>query len=82
MDRIAAEMEYAKGTIYQHCPNKEEIIIALANETLAKRTEMFSRAAAFRGLSRERMLSIGVAYQLYIRLHPDHFDVEQIVGAT
>ncbi len=81
MDRIAAKMEYAKGTIYQHFRNKEEIIIALANETLARRTEMFARAAAFTGRSRERMVAMGVAYQLYVRLHPDHSDLEQIVGA-
>jgi AcrR family transcriptional regulator len=81
MDRIAAEMEYGKGTIYQHFRNKEEIIIALANETLCRRTEMFARAAAFRGRPRERMVALGVAYQLFVRLYPDHFDFEQIVGA-
>jgi len=81
MDRVAAEMEYSKGTIHGHFRNKEEIIIALTNESLTRRTEMFARAAAFRGRPRERMAAIGVAYQLFIRLHPDHFDMEQIVGA-
>ena len=37
MDRIASQMEYSKGTIYQHFQNKEEIILALANEALEKR---------------------------------------------
>ncbi|MDA7950753.1 MAG: TetR/AcrR family transcriptional regulator, partial [Pirellulaceae bacterium] len=40
MDKIADEIEYAKGTVYQHFSCKEEIIIALANETLLKRSEM------------------------------------------
>jgi len=81
MDRVAAEMEYSKGTIHGHFRNKEEIIIALTNETLEKRNAMFARAAAFRGRPRERMEAVGVAYELFIRLCPDHFDLEQIIGA-
>ncbi|MCU0710905.1 MAG: TetR/AcrR family transcriptional regulator [Pirellula sp.] len=33
MDRVAAQMEYAKGTIYNHFPNKEEIVLALLVST-------------------------------------------------
>ena len=36
MDRIAAATEYSKGTIYQHFPNKEEIVAALATESAAR----------------------------------------------
>ena len=82
MDRIAEALEYSKGTIYKHFSCKEEIIIALAIETLEKRTEMFERASAFRGLPRERMAATGLAAELFVRLYPDHFSVEQIIRST
>src|SRR3984885_3865421 len=55
MDRIAEALEYSKGTIYQHFSCKEDILMALANQAIERRLEMFRRAAAFRGKSRERM---------------------------
>lgn len=79
MDLIAAELEYSKGTIYNHFACKEEIILALAIETMEKRTDMFQRAAAFVGMPRERMGAIGVAAELFVRLYPHHFHVEQLI---
>ena len=43
VDRIAGEIKYANGTIYNHYPNKDEFIISLAGETVRKRQEMFDR---------------------------------------
>jgi AcrR family transcriptional regulator len=82
MDRVAAEMEYSKGTIYQHFKNKEEIILALAIETLKKRKDLFERAAAFQGVPRERLSAIGVACELFVRLYPDHFQLEQVIRTS
>ncbi|MEM1069605.1 MAG: TetR/AcrR family transcriptional regulator [Planctomycetota bacterium] len=79
MDIIAAELEYSKGTIYNHFSCKEEIILALAIETMEQRTEMFQRAVSFPGLPRERMSAIGVAAELFVRLYPHHFHVEQLI---
>jgi AcrR family transcriptional regulator len=79
MNRIAEELEYSKGTVYNHFPCKEEIILALAIQTLEARTSMFQRGAKFVGRSRERMQAIGVACELFARLHPEHFVVEQLV---
>ncbi|MGI9428025.1 MAG: TetR/AcrR family transcriptional regulator [Bythopirellula sp.] len=84
MDRIAAEMEYSKGTIYQHFPNKEEIILALANEALQQRLEMFQQASSWSGAqgSRERMAAIGAAAEKFVQQYPYHFAVEQIVRSA
>jgi len=82
MDAIAAKLEYSKGTIYNHFPNKEEIIIALAVQTMEKRTEMFQRAASQPGIPRERMAGIGAAAELFVRLYPDHFGVEQLIRSA
>lgn len=82
MDAIAAKLEYSKGTIYNHFPCKEEIIIALAIETMDKRREMFARAALQTGPSRLRLAAIGVASELFVRLYPDHFGVEQLIRSS
>ena len=82
MDRIAAEMEYSKGTIYQHFRNKEEILIALANEALQLRTSMFDQASQFPGTSRQRIAAIGAAAEAFVETAPHYFMVEQIVRAS
>lgn len=80
MDRIAAELGVAKGTIYQHFKNKEDVILALAIETLEKRISMFERAAVFRGRPRERMAAIGCAAELFVQRFPDHFELEKVLA--
>ncbi len=79
MDRIAESLEYSKGTIYNHFPNKEEIILALGIRTMESRIELFRRASEFPGLSRERMQGIGVASEIFARLYPHHFFLEQMI---
>lgn len=79
MDRIADATEYSKGTIYQHFTCKEDLVIALSIQTMAKREEFFKRAAQFQGRTRERIVAIGVAEDLFVRLYPHHFRSEQIV---
>ena len=79
MDRIAAECEYSKGTIYNHFPNKEEVVAALGVQTMTLRTDLFARASTFKGRSRERMMAIGEAYDLFVKLYPHHFQSTQIL---
>jgi len=80
MNRIADTLEYAKGTIYQHFKNKEEIILALAADTLQKRKQMFEKAAQFRGKSRFRIAAIGCAAELFVKWYPDHFELEKVLS--
>ena len=82
MDRVAGATEYSKGTIYQHFPNKEEILGELAIQTGDIRCALFQRAATFRGSSRERMTAVGAAAQLFMRLHPVHAQTEHVVKAA
>ena len=82
MDRIAAQMEYSKGTIYQHFPNKEEIILALANQAVEQRLNMFERASVCRTVTRERMAGIGAAAEEFVERYPLHFAVEQIIRSS
>ena len=79
MDRIAEAVNSSKGTIYNHFACKEEIIIALAIENVAKRSELFQKAAQFKGSSRERIHAIAAAAEKYVRDFPDFFLFEEII---
>jgi AcrR family transcriptional regulator len=82
MDRIAEALEYSKGTIYQHFSCKEDILMVLVNQAMERRLDLFRRAAAFRGRSRERITAIGTAAELFFQLYPDHFHIEHAVRIT
>lgn len=79
MDRIAEEIEYSKGTIYQHFRNKEEILLALANQALNTRLQMFEEAARFDGPHRVRLATVGAAAEAFVEHFSHFFMVEQIV---
>jgi AcrR family transcriptional regulator len=79
MDRIAETLEYSKGTMYQHFSCKEEIILALVNASLADRLTLFRKAASYPGRPRERIAAVGVAVELFVRLYPHHFKLEQVL---
>lgn len=80
MDRIADEVQYSKGTIYNHFSCKEEIIIALAIQNVSKRTELFQKAAQYKGCTRHRIVAIIEAAEKFVRDYPDYFLFEQILN--
>ncbi|MCP4639962.1 MAG: TetR/AcrR family transcriptional regulator [bacterium] len=71
MDRIAAEADCPKGTMYQRFRCKEDIVLALALESFKRRSDMMRRAVTFKGSARERVLALGEAASLFSRLSPD-----------
>ncbi len=80
MARIGEATGYSKGTVYQHFPCKEEVVMALAYLSIEKQQELVRRAAVFRGTSRERMLAIAEATDLFSRLYPDDARIFQIMN--
>lgn len=79
MDRLAEATEYSKGTVYQHFSTKEDLVTALAIQSMEQRTALFQKALKFAGRARERALAVGVADELFVRLHPHHFRSELII---
>lgn len=79
MDRLASMMEYAKGTLYNHFPNKEEIVAALAIESLELRKRLFEAAAVSSPKSRLRLSAIGSACDLYATEFRDHLAIEMML---
>jgi AcrR family transcriptional regulator len=77
MERLASMMEYAKGTLYNHFPNKEEIVLALAIESMELRFQFFEVAASEEAPSRHRLMAIGSACELYTQRFQEHFAIEE-----
>ncbi len=80
MARVAEATAYSKGTVYQHFSCKEELIVALAAQSVTKQRDLVERAARFRGRPRERMLAVGEATELFARLHSDDARIFQIMN--
>lgn len=81
LDQLAARIEYSKGTLYQHFKTKEDLILAIAARSLAKRADLFEKAGTFQGGTRERVCAIIAADRFFSRFHPDYFQVETILKA-
>jgi AcrR family transcriptional regulator len=79
MDRLAFQMEYAKGTIYNHFKNKEEIVLALVAESMEIRRSLFEQSGIIQGPARLRMMALGVACEFYTQHCTDDFAMEQWV---
>lgn len=71
MDHIARASGFRKGTLYHRFASKEDVLVALAADSLERRSAMMERGATFDGRSRERVLALGEAVTLFSRLHPD-----------
>jgi AcrR family transcriptional regulator len=79
MDRLAEATEYSKGTIYQHFASKEDLITAMAIQSLGRRVAWFERAVKFAGTTRERMQALNAAEEIFVALQPLHFRSEMLV---
>ena len=79
MDRLADATEYSKGTLYLHFSSKEDLVSALAAQSMVRRVELFDQALLFAGGSRERMTAVGVAEELFFRLHPLYYRSELVI---
>lgn len=75
MDKIAEQTEYAKGTVYKHFSCKEDILCGLCLDSLGLMYEMFQQSLTWEGNSREKIICIGVGYQLYTQHFPEEFDL-------
>lgn len=82
MERVASEIEYSKGTVYNHFSSKEEIISSISCRCTANIIELFERAKNYTGTHRERIAAIGIAHSLYAQLHPDELRNLQILKSA
>lgn len=79
MDAIAKEMQYAKGTIYNHFGCKEEILLALAIQASETRLALFRAGSDSESQSRDRMAAVGIACEEFRTRFADLFAIEHLV---
>lgn len=79
MDKIAEEMEYSKGTIYQHFNCKEEVMARLSIRYINDVQSLFERALKLAGRSRERMAAMFLVYALFWLMRPSDFNNTQLL---
>lgn len=70
IDKLVTVVPYSKGTIYNHFSSKEDLLVAVANLCIEEVTELFARAVAYQGSSRERGSVLMLSYLIWARLHP------------
>ncbi len=70
MERIASEIEYSRGTVYNHFASKEEIVNGIGIRCMQTLMEMFRRAQHYPSSQRDRLAALSLAHSLYAQLHP------------
>ncbi|MGY5450241.1 TetR/AcrR family transcriptional regulator [Agarivorans sp. MS3-6] len=70
MDKITQRSEYSKGTVYNHFNCKEDVLCALCCRSMRIQIDLYQRIATFEGCTREKMIAMAFAYQLFSRLYP------------
>jgi AcrR family transcriptional regulator len=78
LDKLAEQVGYAKGTLYQHFETKEDIVLGVAVRHMTERAALFGRAVQFRGRSRERAMAIAMADLAMGQLFPGHHEIDQL----
>jgi AcrR family transcriptional regulator len=82
MEQLAEAVEYSKGTLYQHFTSKEDLVLAVATESLRNRADWFEKAAKFQGSTRERSRAIGFACCEFAEKCPEYFHVEMMLKSA
>ncbi|MDF1820696.1 MAG: TetR/AcrR family transcriptional regulator [Alcanivoracaceae bacterium] len=81
MERLAARGEYAKGTLYKHFTCREDVLCALACRRVNNIAAMLAQALSQVTRSRDRVLAMFVAYELYAAQHPEDFRLTLALSA-
>lgn len=79
MDRLAAEAGYAKGTLYLHFKNKEDLICALLYQFQERRLELFDRVQHLELPHRARLMGLGLAAEAFVLAYPENARIEPIL---
>ncbi len=78
IDKLVKLLPYSKGTVYNHFTSKEDIMLAICNEHMARVASVFSRALTFKGNSREKALAVHIGSLLNSQANPQDF----MIGVT
>lgn len=81
MSRLAQAVAYSVGTLYTHFKTKEDLLVALAVQSIGWRATLFERVKKARHGSRDRIYGILIARLVLAEADPAIFDVEQLASS-
>lgn len=81
MGRVAERTRFSKGTVYNRFTCKEELVVALGCRCAEQRLSLLERAVQFDGRTRERMVALGEAAELFARRYPNSVRVLHLIDA-
>jgi len=79
LEDIADLVGCTRGTLYNHFRNREEMLVAMADEAIQHRFALFQMAHELSSSSREKMMSICYASMIYADDMPLDFAIEQAI---
>ena len=81
MSELAEAVEYSVGTLYTHFETKEDLLVALAAQTISQRAVLFEEVQESKRISRDRIYGILVVRLVLAESAPEIFDIERLAAS-
>jgi AcrR family transcriptional regulator len=81
MAELAEAVEYSVGTLYTHFETKENLLVALAVQTISQRAILFEQVQQARLKSRDRIYGILIVRLVLAESAPETFDIERLAAS-
>ena len=81
MSQLAKAVEYSVGTLYTHFETKEDLLVALAVQSIGQRAMLFEQAQQAERKSRDRIYGILIARLVLAEFAPETFDIERLAAS-
>lgn len=81
MSELAEAVEYSVGTLYAHFETKEDLLVALAVQSIGQRAALFEQVRQAERPSRDRIYGILIARLLLSERSPERFDIERLASS-
>ena len=81
MSQLAKAVEYSVGTLYAHFETKEDLLVALAVQSISQRAALFEQAQHANRKSRDRIYGILIARLMLAESAPETFDIERLAAS-
>lgn len=81
MSKLAEAVEYSVGTLYSHFETKEDLLMALAVQSISRRTVLFEQIKQAKRPSRDRIYGILIARICLTETSPELFDIERLASS-
>jgi len=81
MSDLATAVEYSVGTLYRHFETKEDLLVALAVQSISQRAQLFEAVRQVKRPSRDRVYGILIVRLMLAEASPETFDIERLASS-